>query len=110
RAFSRARHAGDGDEGAEGDVHVDVLEVVLPRAADADPGSGATAFGAAAGGEPAIDGDDDRLAAGEVLAGERCLGLADLLRLPAGCDLAALVPRAGAEVEQVIRGVDHLAV
>ena len=34
RRFARAAHAGDGDENAERNGDVEILQIVLPRAAD----------------------------------------------------------------------------
>ena len=105
---------------AERQVDIDVAEVVLPRPEDADRQpqrrtprhfvevqrrAGNFGVPAAAHGRHR-DGD----AAGQVLAGERVLGRLDLRRRAVSSHLAALVARAGAEVEQVVGRGDHLAV
>src|SRR5690606_2307760 len=65
RGLAGARHAGHGDELAEGDLDVDVLEVVLAGAADDEL---LTVAGAA------LPGHGDFAAAGQVGAGDALLG------------------------------------
>ena len=91
--LARPRHAGDGDEAAQRDVDVDVGEVVLPGAPDGEP---------VVSGNPAAFGHRDRLAARQVLAGERPLVLQQIGHR-AGVDHgAAVLAGAGADVHHVV--------
>ena len=83
------------------------LQVVLPRAR----GSRSPAPSAAALGGPAVGRHGDRLLAAQVLPGERLRRGLDLRRRAGRGDRRRrLSPGAGAEVEQVIGRLDHLAV
>ena len=64
----------------------------------------------AGAGRPAVGGHGDRGLAAEILAGERLLAGLDLRRRPGRDDLAAAVARAGAEIDEVVGRLDHLAV
>ena len=60
--------------------------------------------------DPAVRRHRDRLLPAQIRPGERAADLADLVGRALGDDLAAAVARAGAEVEQVVGRLDHLAV
>ena len=101
RRLARTRHAGDGDEAAEREPHVDVAEVVGPRAAHADP--------IVAGRAPALR-HRDAAPAGEVLAGDRLLVLEQARDRARVDDLAAVLAGARADVDDVIGDADRLFV
>src|SRR5699024_3887856 len=86
RGLAAAGHAGDAGHHTQREAHVDVLEVVGARAAHGDVPAG----------RPPRGGNGHLAAAGEVRAGDRTLAGHDLLRGPAGDDLAAMYARAGA--------------
>ena len=101
RGLARARHAGDGDEGAERELDVDVLEVVLAGAAHDE---------LAGVGGAALLGHRDDLAARDVLAGERVLRLQQALHRAGVDDVAAVLARAGADVDDVVGDLDGVLV
>ncbi len=103
RALARAARAGDHVDHAQGDRHVDVLEVVLPGASD-DEGGVVLAH------EPTVARDGNGGLAAEVSAGERVLARLDLRRRSHGSHLAAERARARAEIDQVVGRGDDLAV
>ncbi len=82
RTLARAADAGDGDEGAEREGDVDVLQVVLARPLTVSRRAGSRSATAVAPARRqrrrAIRRHRDRLLAGQVLAGQRVLGAADL--------------------------------
>src|SRR5690606_38839356 len=101
RALPRSADTGHAGEGAERDVYVEVLEVVLPRAAHDQllPVAGA-----------ALRGNLDALVAAEVGRGERALTPEHLLERALRDDLAAVAPGARAEVDDVVGGSDRVLV
>ncbi len=122
RTLARAADPGDRDEQAERKRDVDVLEVILTGTLD-DEGRRAGGVSPLMGGSirgltpparrlwnAAIRRDRNCLLSGEVLSRQRRLGALHLFRRARRGDLAALVAGAGAEVEQVIRRADHLAI
>ena len=122
RTLAGAADAGDGDERAEREGDVDVLEVVLPGALDdraSEPRrrrrSPAIAFGVACSASR-VRGMRRLVGTGIAFLPDRYCPVSDafarmhLLRRALGGDLAAAVAGAGAEVEQVVGGGDHLAV
>src|SRR5690606_4915431 len=102
RALAGAGAAGRAHAPADGEGDVDVLEVLRAGALDADGGLLAD--------RASGPGDLDGHRAGEVLAGERVLARGDLLDGPLGDDAAAVDARPGADVQDVVRGADHLLV
>ena len=101
RRLARARHAGDAGEQAEGELDVDVGQVVLPGAPH---GEQAAVAGAAAGGHL------DAALAGQILAGDRLLDLQQLGHRAGADDAPAVLARAGADVHHVVGGADGLLV
>ena len=96
RRLARAGDAGDRDEGAERERHVDVLQVVLAGADDGEL--------AARRARPAHVGHRDLAATGEVLAGERVGVLEQALDRTRVHDLAAVLAGAGADVDDPVGG------
>src|SRR5262249_11072621 len=107
RTLAGAADAGDDNEGAERKRDIDVLEVVLTCALDHEPGRLRLPTKRCVS---SIRGDWDRLLAAEVLARQRALHSYDLLGRTLGGHFAALVAGARTEIEQVIGGVDDLAI
>ena len=97
----RAGHAGDAGEGAQGDGHVDVLQVVLRRPPDGEEVAVAL---------PPLGGHGDLLPAGQVVAGDGAGGVHDLLGGAAGHHLAAVDPGAGADVHDIVGGAHGVLV
>src|SRR5581483_10593886 len=93
--------AGDRHEAAERKLDVDVLEVVLAGAADDQP------FLAWL---PPHLGDRNRLLAAQVLAGDRTLLARHLGHRAGGDDLAAVLARAGPDVDDVVGATDRVLV
>src|SRR6185437_9178580 len=128
RRFTGTADSGDGDEGAERKVNVDISQVVLPGTDDRKSLRGATNFVLRRSGcarrfrirvghsptyevsQPPIGGHRDGQLPGEVLARERVFAFEDLLGRAGRGDLAALVAGAGTEIEQVIRRGHHFAI
>src|SRR5690606_5999470 len=96
-----AGHAGDADELAEGELDVDLLEVVLGGSPDDDLLPVALA--------PLL-GDGDGSPAGQVVAGDRFGGGDDVLEGPGGDDPAAVFARPGADVDDVVGHPDRVLV
>src|SRR5207247_5746922 len=101
RALPRSRHAGDRDEEPERDPDVDVLEVVLARAAH-DEGLRSRLA------PPRRQ--RDATAAGKVCAGDRARLPDDVLHGPLGDHLAAFLAGAGPDVDPTVRRADRLLV
>ncbi len=101
RALAAAAHAGDRDEASERDLDVDLLEVVLTRAAHDEP---------VVTGHAAVLGDFDRPLARQVLPGDRLLRLQHVLDRARHDDLAAVLPRARPDVDDVVGDTDRLLV
>ncbi len=101
RALARAADARHHGDDAEGDRDVDVLEVVVPGAPDDQR---------RAVGRAAVGRDGDRGLAAEVAAGQGFLARLDLRRGPGRRDLSAAVARTGAEIDEMVGRLDHLAV
>ena len=95
-----ARDTGDDREEADRELRGDVLEVVLLAALDRD-----VLFRG-----PALSRDVDLLCPREVLAGQGLFVLLDLLRVPFRDNGAAVQPGAGAHVDHVLCGPDHVLV
>ena len=92
--LAAAGHAGDHGEGPQGELHVDVPQVVLRRSDD---------FQALAVPRPPGLRHGDLLLAGEILA-RQAVGVGhDLLRRTGGHHLAAVDAGAGADVDEVVR-------
>ena len=102
RALARPRHAGDGGEAAERHLDGDVLQVVLARALDAQHPPWIA--------RPPLRRQRDGLVAAQVGAGQRLAVPNDLVDGAAGHDLAAVLARPGAEVDEVVGGADGLLV
>ena len=100
--LTRAADAGDRDEAAEREADVDVPEVVLLRALDGQL--------AALGRDAALVRYLDRLAAGQVRAGHGRLALDQLVDRAADDDVAAVLARAGADVDDPVGGADRVLV
>src|SRR5262249_45052871 len=127
---------GDGDEGAQRNADVNVLEVVLACAANQNKGrTGEGEKGRRFGDlacrpvsallapfvpiflspvlrlwKPPRRRHRNRLLAREILTGERAAGAHDLLGRAASGDLASLGAGAGTEIKQIVGGGDDLAV
>ena len=101
RALARSRHAGDRDEHAERDAHVDVLEVVLSRAAHDDR---------VALRRTAARRQRDAPPAREVRAGDRARLSDDVVDGALGDDLATVLARAGPDVHDPVGRADRLLV
>src|SRR5690606_38031544 len=97
RALAATGHARDHHEHAERNVHVDIPEVVAIRAADFEKALRLADIGF------------QRDAPVQVSASE-CLAFGEPLYAPLVDDLAAVRARAGAQVDHVIGGGDHLGV
>ena len=100
RALARAGDAGHGRHGRERDADVDRLEVVLAGLADDEP-----AARLAAGRR-----DGHRSLAPEVLGRQGIGGIQDGRERPFGDLEAAVLPRPGAEVEEIVGRTDGLLV
>ena len=98
--LARARDAGDAAEHAEREADVDVLEVVLARAANHE----------LVAGRPPLLRHRDRPLAAQVLAGEGLRSSRELRRRALRDDLAAVLAGAGAEVDDVVGGADRALV
>ena len=113
-----AAEAGDDDELVAGDVEVDVLQVVLAGAGDADVVVGGRDCGGAIGSaveESGVVSAASRAAAGGRGRGEELAGVAfrdfgDFFRGAGGDDLPAVVAGFGAEVDDVVGALDDLEV
>ena len=102
RALAGSADAGDGDQPAERDLHVDVLQVVGAGALDDDLALGFLA---------ARLRRRDRALPAEIRAGQRAVTVADQLRRRSLEDqLSAQLAGAGAEVDHVIGGANRLLV
>ena len=101
RALAAARHAGHRRERPERDRHVDLAEVVLARAADAELLAAALA--------PLRRDRHGTLAAQERAGDGPRLG-EDGLERPVGDDLAAVLPRPGPDVDHPVGRPDRLLV
>ena len=99
--LARAGHAGDGEEHPQGEGHVDVPQVIFRRAPDDKllpvP-------------RPARCGHGHLLPAGEIIAGDGTGGIHDVLRRAAGHHIAAVDPRAGADVHNIVGGAHGVLV
>src|SRR4029077_16423135 len=95
RTLSRSTHAGDANEDAERNIHVDVFQVVVPRPDDAES--------LAVGRPPALRRFDLR-ATRQVRPG-KTVRVGDDLGIRAGGDhFASADAGAGAEIDDVVRG------
>src|SRR5205814_6455765 len=97
----RTRYTRDGDELPERDADVDVLEVVLAGTANDDRLGARLA--------PACR-HRNTAPAREIRAGDRSRRLQDVVDRPLGDDLAAMLSRARADVDDPIGGADGLLV
>ena len=102
RGFAGAGDSGDADEAAEGEHGIDGFEVIFAGALDDD----GVLFGELAA--VARDLDTAARGAGEVIPGDGLLDLADVGHGALGDDAAAVDAGAGADVEHVVRGTDHV--
>ncbi len=93
RGLAGPRDPGDAAEDAEGDRHVDLLQVVLPRPLDDQLAAGLPAL---------LRNRDLPLARQELTGHRRRIGL-DLLRGSLGDHVAAVLARARAKVDDVVR-------
>src|SRR5204863_5360639 len=100
RGLAGARHARDDRERVERDAEAHGLEVVLARADERHVAAAA----------PPEGRHRDGLAPRHVARGERVRGLLELGLRAGEHDLAAAVARAGAELDDVVRGGDELTV
>ena len=95
-------HAGDRDEAAERERHIHAAQIVLAGPLDHDlPGSW-TASGAR--------GQRDRLAAGQVGAGQRIPAGQQLVQRAGDHDVAAVLPRPRADVDHPVSRADGVLV
>ena len=92
-AFPAAGHACDAAEHPQRDPHINVFEVMLPRAVNRQP-----ALGHAPG-----CGHGDAFAAGQILAGDGFGGVDNILHRALGHHMAAVLPGSGANIHQIIR-------
>ncbi len=95
-ALAGAARPRDRHEAPERDADVDVLQVVLARAADDELALRA----------PPLPWDLDATPPGDVVRGEAPLGLRESARRPFEAHLAAHVPRTRPEIDDVIGGAD----
>ena len=102
RRLARARHAGDADEDADRQAQRDALQVVAARAFDRQRALRVDAMPARR--------HRDLPPPGEVLAGQRMRGEADLLGRPLRDDLSAVLARARPHVDDVVRRRDRVVV
>ena len=101
RGLAAARDAGDAGEQADRDFGIDVFQVVAARVQHLEL--------LARIGRPPLR-RRDFLAAGEIVAGQRVLGLEDVVERALGDDLAAVDAGAGAHVHQMIGAADRFLV
>ena len=94
RGFSAPRHPGDAGEGPQGEGHVHPAQVVLLRAEHLQIVPAPL---------PPLRRNGDFFPSGEVVPGDRCGVVHDFLRGTGGHDGAAVHPRAGAHVDDIIR-------
>src|ERR1017187_4860570 len=95
RGFSRARDAGNRHQHAQRNFQIDVLQVVRPRAGDAEfVGSGLTPS----------RGNLDAKFVGEIASGERVRHVDDLVVGARADDFSAILPGARTKVENPIGG------
>ena len=102
RRLARARDPGDRAEDAQREVHVDVLEVVLPRSPHDELAAGRA--------RAAYVGDRDHLAAGEVHAGRGVVVLEELAHGPRHDHLATVLARARTDVDDPVGHPDGVLV
>src|SRR5205823_1056176 len=100
-ALAAPAHARHCEEAPERYLYVDVLQVVLARAAYREPGVARVA---------AELGHVDLALARQVLPGDRRLRLEQILDRAGHDDLAAVLARAGADVDDVIGDANRLLV
>ena len=101
RRLARTGHTGDRHEAAEGDVDIDVRQVVLAGALDAQPTVADRA---------ALLRQRDRTLSGQVLTGDRLLGLEQLWVGAGVDDSATVLAGAGADVDDVVGDADRVLV
>ena len=101
RALAGARDSRDSDEHTEGDLDVDVFEIVLGRPSDPKtvPRRLAT-----------LRGNLDTHLSGKIPAGERPLLMRELVGGPGADDLPSVHARARAEIDDVIGRLDGLPI
>ena len=99
--FSRTGHAGDADEGSQGNVHIHIFQIVLPRAANAQ---------GLAVPRPPGGGNRDFLHAGQVLSRYGTGAVYDILQRSRRHDLAAVTARAGTDIYNKIGGAHGVLV
>ena len=109
--LAAAGDAGDADEGAEGEVGVDVLQVVGAGAGDAEPAVGGPGHEGARGeGRFAFGWNADAEFACEVASGERLWGGGDFRERALRDDLSTERSSPGADVDDVVGGGDGVVV
>ena len=101
RALARPGHPGDGHHAAERELHRHVAQVVLGRALHAERLAVARA---------PDGGHRDAAASGQVRTGQRLLVGQQLLHRARHDDVAAVLTRAGADVDDVVGGADRVFV
>jgi len=103
--FTRAADAGDAHQAPQRNLDVDLLEIVLGRALNAQP-AGAGGRGAPRSAARLLD----LLAAEQVIGGQRPLGLGQRAKLAEEYDLTALLAGAGPDVEQAVCGAHDMRI
>ena len=101
RRLARSGYAGDADKRAQGQLHIDVPEVVLPRAAHDE--LMAVAFAP-------LFRDGNELLSGQVLAGDGIFAADNVLHRALRDDIAAVDARAGADVHDLVGGAHGVLV
>ena len=94
-ALAGAGDSGDAHQSAQGNLYVDVLEVVLPCALDGDVLAVAVASSL---------GNRNLAEAAQVLTGDGLRGVDDILHRSGGDDMASVLASAGADVHDVVGG------
>ena len=100
RRLPASRDTGDNGKEADGELCIDILEVVLPAALDREELLCL----------PPLLRDIDLLCTDEILAREGFFVLLDLLRVSLSNDMAAVHPGPGSHVDDVLCGPDHVLV
>ena len=101
RGFARSGHARDGDQHSQGHGEVDIFEIVRPRAGDLDLPRARLA---------SRRGKLDAEFAGEVASGQGTGRLQYFVVASDRDHLAAALSRAGAEIENAIRGAHDIGI
>ena len=92
--FARSGYPGNTGKGTQGKLHIHAPQVVLP---------GPKYLQILPVPSPALGGNGDFFAAGQVVPGDRAWGVHDLLRGAGGHDLAAMNSCAGTHVDDIVR-------